>query len=314
MSRSNSLKTILVACWFGVFAVPVSSLAEPVRVVATFSILGDMVQRIGGNRVLVTTLVGANSDPHVYHPTPTDARAVSEADIFFVNGMGFEGWLDRLQEAADFDGLQVTATEGVDAIASADEKHGDEEHGGEEHTEHHHGAKDPHAWHSLTNAEIYVRNIVIGMTKIDAAGSAYYEQNLNSYLAGLRALDEEIRSLMAILPQAQRTVVTSHDAFNYFGREYGLAFLAPLGMSTEAEASAKDVARLIEQIRRHDISAVFIENFGDPRLVQQIARETGAVVGGTLYPGALSDEDGPVSTYLDMMRHNANVIHDALKE
>ena len=326
MNGSISLKTALVAFWFGVLAAPATTLAEPVRVVATFSILGDMVQRIGGDRVMVTTLVGADGDTHVYQPTPADARAISEAQVLIVNGLGFEGWLDRLRDAASFEGLMVTATEGVDVIESAEgvhdkhdaheeDEHGDE-HGHDEHDDEHghhdHGPEDPHAWQSLVSAETYVRNIARGLREVDAGGAAHYARNLEDYLEQLRSLNSEIKAQFATLSEARRTIVTAHDAFAYFGREYGLVFLAPLGFSTEAEASAKDVAQLIEQIRREEISAVFIENFGDPRLVEQIARETGANVGGTLYPGALSGPDGPAATYLDMIRHNANTLFDAL--
>ena len=352
MNGTISLKTALVAFWFGVLAAPATTLAEPVRVVATFSILGDMVQRIGGDRVMVTTLVGADGDTHVYQPTPADARAISEAQVLIVNGLGFEGWLDRLRDAASFEGLMVTATEGVDVIESAegvhdkhdeheedehgdehghdehDDEHGHDEHDGEhgdqhghdehddehgdQHGHHDHGPEDPHAWQSLVSAETYVRNIARGLREVDAGGAAHYARNLEDYLEQLRSLNSEIKAQFATLSEARRTIVTAHDAFAYFGREYGLVFLAPLGFSTEAEASAKDVAQLIEQIRREEISAVFIENFGDPRLVEQIARETGANVGGTLYPGALSGPDGPAATYLDMIRHNANTLFDAL--
>lgn len=314
MNRSSFLKTLLLALSLGLHAVPASSLAESLRVVTTFSILGDMAQRIGGKRVTVTTLVGADSDTHVYQPTPADARAVNEAQVLIVNGLGFEGWLDRLHDAADFEGLLVTATEGIDVIENAKGRHEDDEHADEGHAQHDHGPDDPHAWQSLPNAEIYLENIVGGLTKEDSAGASYYAENLQNYIEELRGLDMDIRAQFTTLPENRRTVVTAHDAYAYFGREYELVFLAPLGFSTESEASAKDVVQLIEQIRHDGISAVFLDSFGDPRLVQQIARETGASVGGTLYPGALSGSDGPAATYLDMIRHNANTLYDALKE
>ncbi len=323
-------------------AAPEAARADaPTRVVATFSILGDMVGRIGGEHVALTTLVGPDGDTHVYQPTPADARAVSEAEVLVVNGLDFEGWLDRLVEAAEFDGTHIVATAGIDAIAyeegdahghddhaedhaeGKDHRHDDEhadgdDHGHADHAEagghdhHDHGAFDPHAWQSLTSAVAYVDAITAALATADPANATAFYENRAAYVAEIEALDREIRDMMAALPEDRRTVVTSHDAFQYFGRDYGLTFLAPQGLSTESEASAKDVARLIEQMREQTISAVFIESISDPRLIEQIANETGATVGGTLYPGALSGPDGPAPTYLDMMRHNATTLAQAL--
>ncbi len=349
---------------------------EPVPVIATFSILGDMVERIGGEHVRVTTLVGPDGDAHVYQPTPADARAVSEADLLFVNGLDFEGWIDRLVDASGFDGTHVVATGGIEPIAFEDDHdehgddhgdehaedehhddHGDEnaedehhdEHGdehagdehhddhgdehaedehhddhGDEHAEgehhdehgdehaHHHGAFDPHAWQSLANGEIYARNIAEALAAADPDNAESYRTNAGAYLAEMRALDAEIFALVEALPSGARTVVTSHDAFGYFAARYGLTFEAPQGLSTESEPSAADVAELIEQIREEGITAVFVETITDNRLLEQIARETGATIGGTLYSDALSGPDGPASTYLDMMRHNATTLSQAL--
>ena len=316
---------------------------KPIPVVATFSILGDMVKRIGGERVAVTTLVGPDGDTHVYQPTPADARAVSEAKILVVNGLQFEGWLDRLIEASDFRGVRVVATHGIEPIAFDDEhdehdehaEHDHDEHAERDHDEHaehdhdehdeddkhaeahdheghDHGAFDPHAWQSLRNAAVYVDSITASLAKADPGNAGVFYRNREAYVAEIEALDSEIREIVARLPAGSRTVVTSHDAFAYFGREYGLTFIAPQGLSTESEASAKDVARLIGQIRDEGIRAVFMENIGDPRLLKRIADETGAVIGGTLYPGALSRPDGPAPTYLDMMRHNATTLAQAL--
>ncbi|WP_305971805.1 MULTISPECIES: metal ABC transporter substrate-binding protein [unclassified Mameliella] len=304
--------------------------AEPARVVATFSILGDMVERIGGEFVDVTTLVGPDGDAHVYQPTPAAARSVSEAQVLVVNGLEFEGWLDRLVDASDFDGTRVVATTGIEPIAFEDDHYDDHDHHddhddhGDEHAEdahhddhddhddHHHGAFDPHAWQSLRNAVIYVDNITAALAQADPENAATFYQNRAAYVAEIEALDAEIRAIVAELPADRRTVVTSHDAFQYFGRDYGLTFLAPQGLSTESEASAQDVAHLIEEMRDQGISAVFIENIADSRLLQQIANETGATIGGTLYPGALSGPAGPAPTYLDMMRHNAKTLAQAL--
>ena len=330
---------------------------RPIPVVATFSILGDMVKHIGGEHIDVTTLVGPDGDTHVYQPTPADARAVSEARVLVVNGLQFEGWLDRLIDASDFRGIRLVATEGIEPIAfdgehdqgdnlevhaeeaGHDHDHDDQAEAGddrdrEEHAEaatrdhdddhddeahaeagddhHDHGAFDPHAWQSLGHAVAYVDNITAALAQADPANAADFYQNRAAYDAEIEALDAEIRESMAGLPADRRIVVTSHDAFQYFGRDYGLTFIAPQGLSTESEASAKDVARLIQQIRERDIRAVFIENVADPRLLKRIADETGAAIGGTLYPGALSGPDGPAPTYLDMMRHNATTLAQAL--
>jgi len=299
---------------------------KPVPVVATFSILGDMVERIGSEHVAVTTLVGPDGDAHVYQPTPADARAVSNAKVLVVNGLEFEGWLDRLIDASDFNGIRAKATDGIKPIAFEEgddhekhddhAKHDDKKHDDHEkhddHDDQHHGAFDPHAWQSLRNAVIYVDNITATLSKADPSNAAAFYMNRAAYVAEIEALDADIRAIVAKLPADRRKIVTSHDAFQYFGHEYRLTFLAPQGLSTESEASAKDIAHLIEQMREQKISAVFIENISDPRLLKQIASETGAAIGGTLYPGALSGPDGPAPTYLDMMRHNAMALAQAL--
>ncbi len=384
------LGSAFVALALSLFAPMTAQSNESMRVVATFSILGDMVENIAGDHVSVITLVGPDGDTHVYQPTPAAARAVSEADILIVNGLEFEGWLDRLIDATDFDGMRVVATAGIEPIAFDDghddhgeahrdddhghddhgeahhdddhghddhgeahhdddhghddhgeahhdddhghddhgEAHHDDDHGHDDHGEahhdgdhdehadghhdHHHGAFDPHAWQSLRNAVIYVDNITAALAQADPAHAATFYRNRAAYVAEIEMLDAEIREIVTSLPADRRTIVTSHDAFQYFGRDYGLTFLAPQGISTESEASAKDVARLIERIRDEGISAVFVENITDGRLLEQIANETGASVGGTLYPGALSAPDGPAPSYLEMIRHNAMTLAQAL--
>lgn len=455
-SRKLLLKsaTALVALSF---AAPTVALADGhTKVVATFSILGDMVERVGGDHIELTTIVGPDGDAHVYQPTPQDARAVSEADVLIVNGLEFEGWLERLTEAAGFDGELVVATAGIDAIpfeegGEDDDEHDDhadhDEHGHGEHafewagvfdlaagtykwsfakvdggyadpamkmvileasdieaseelaegllaaetsvdkadgdvlvasdaaytlnfddtkdmtvftveiakagqytffTEHmpfefeadehffkdlaaadvepiaqepdadhghhghHHGAFDPHAWQSIDNALVYVDNIATALAAADSDHTEMFNANRDGYVAELKALDAEIDGLMTALPEEDRTVVTAHDAFGYFAATYDIKFLAPVGMSTESEASAADVAKLITQIREEGIKAVFVEAITDNRLLEQIANETGASIGGTLFSDALSGEDGPASTYVDMMRHNAQTLAGAL--
>ena len=303
---------------------PMASWAEePIPVVATFSILGDMVKRIGGEHIALTTLVGPDGDTHVYQPTPKAARSVAEADVLFLNGLDFEGWLERLAEAASFDGTMVVATNGVVPIAFDDhDDHDDEKHDDhddrddhddhDDHAGHDHGAFDPHAWQSLENAVIYVNNIAAGLAQADPENAGDYYTNRAAFVAEVEVLKSEVDAMMKNLPSDKRTVVTAHDAFGYFGATYDLTFVAPQGISTDSEVSAGDLAALITQIREESISAVFIESLTDNRMIEQIANETGATIGGMLYAGALSAQSGPASNYLDMMRHNATTLFEAL--
>lgn len=332
LDRRHLLKSTAVALALTTFT-PALAADDRLKVVATFSILGDMVSEIGGEHVSLTTLVGPNGDAHVYQPVPTDARAVSEAKVLFVNGLAYEGWLDRLVKASGFDGERVIATAGITPLAfEEEENHGDEhgeDHDGEadhkddehaehkddghdDHAHHDHGEFDPHAWQSLANAVTYVDNIAAALSKADPANASSYYENRARYVAEIEALEAEVSAMFAALPEDARTVVTPHDAFGYFADAYGLRFVAPQGLSTESEASAKDVAGLIRQIRDENIKAVFLENVADTRLLEQVAKETGAVIGGSLYSDALSEPDGPAGTYLDMIRHNTQTLAGAL--
>ena len=339
-SLRSTLKSATALAAF-TLSFPMASWAEePIPVVATFSILGDMVERIGGEHIALTTLVGPDGDSHVYQPTPKAARSVAESDVLFLNGLDFEGWLERLAEAASFDGAMVVATNGVVPIAfddhddHDDEKHDDhddhDDHNDEKHDEHddhddhddekhddhaghNHGAFDPHAWQSLENAVIYANNIAAGLAQADPENAGDYYANRAAFVAEVEMLSADIEAMMKSLPADKRTVVTQHDAFGYFAATYDLTFVAPQGLSTESEVSAGDVAALITQIREESISAVFIESITDNRMMKQIANETGATIGGTLYSDALSAQSGPASTYLDMMRHNATTLFDALE-
>ena len=332
-SLRSALKSATALAAFSL-SFPLASWAEePLPVVATFSILGDMVERIGGEHIALTTLVGPDGDAHVYQPTPKAARSVAEADVLFLNGLEFEGWLERLAEAASFGGAMVVATKGVVPIAFDDhdehddhddhdehddhddhaehDKHDDhDDH--DDHAGHDHGAFDPHAWQSLENAVIYANNIAAGLAQADPENAGDYYANRAAFITEVETLRADIGAMMKSLPADKRTVVTPHDAFGYFAATYDLTFVAPQGMSTDSEVSAADVAALITQIREESISAVFIESITDNRMMQQIANETGATIGGTLYSDALSAQSGPASTYLDMMRHNATTLFDAL--
>ncbi len=274
---------------------------EKLKVVATFSILGDLVRNVGGDRVELTTLVGPNGDAHVYTPTPADARRLTEAKIVFANGLKFEGWIERLVKSSGTKATRVEASKGIKTLKE------------EEHGHHHgHGGADPHAWQSVGNAKVYVANIRDALIAADAEGKATYEANAGSYLAKLDALEAEMKGLVAGIPADRRRIITSHDAFRYFEDAYGIDFVAPQGVSTESEASAKDVARIIQQIKREKVSAVFVENVSDARLMERIAKETGAKVGEKVYSDALSEPNGPAGTYIDMMRHNIRAFSAAM--
>ena len=314
-SLRSALKSATALAAFSL-SFPLASWAEePLPVVATFSILGDMVERIGGEHIALTTLVGPDGDAHVYQPTPKVARSVAEADVLFLNGLEFEGWLERLAEAASFGGAMVVATKGVVPIAfddHDDHDNHDEHDDHDDHAGHDHGAFNPHAWQSLENAVIYANNIAAGLAQADPENAGDYYANRAAFITEVETLRADIGAMMKSLPADKRTVVTPHDAFGYFAATYDLTFVAPQGMSTDSEVSAADVAALITQIREESISAVFIESITDNRMMQQIANETGATIGGTLYSDALSAQSGPASTYLDMMRHNATTLFDAL--
>ena len=275
--------------------------ADKVKAVASFSILGDMVRQVGGDREDVVTLVGPDGDAHVFSPTPADAKALASSQLFFVNGLGFEGWMERLEKSSGFKGTTIVASHGVKPHTMV------EEEGGEAET-----VTDPHAWQDLANGKLYVANIRDGLIAADPAGKAVYEANAKTYLDAIAAEEAAVKQALGALPEARRRIITSHDAFGYFGAAYGLEIIAPEGVSTESEASAQDVAKIIRQIKAEKIPAVFIENITDHRLLDQIARETGAKIGGTLYSDALSPPRGPAPSYLDMFRHNVGTLTAAL--
>jgi zinc/manganese transport system substrate-binding protein len=273
--------------------------AQPkLPVVASFSILGDLVKNVGGERVAVATLVGPNGDAHVYSPSPADAKTLSQAKLVFTNGLGFEGWIGRLVKSSNTRAPNVVVSKGVKPRKSADA--------------HDHGGGDPHAWQSVANVKLYVANIRDALAAADPAGRDAYAANAAAYLERLDALDREVRAAVARIAPERRRIITTHDAFGYFQDAYGLAFVAPQGVSTDAEASARDLARIIQQVRKQKIPAVFLENVSDPRLLQRIAEETGAKIGGTLYSDALTDEKGPAPTYIDLIRHNIRTLSAAL--
>ena len=268
---------------------------QRVNVVASFSILGDLVKNVGGDRVNVTILVGPDGDVHVYTPAPADARKIADAKLLVINGLGLEGWLPRLLQSAGSKAPIVTATKGIAPLKLGSDA-------------------DPHAWQSVANAKIYVANISDALVAADPAGAEVLRANAQAYLAKLDALDREVREAVANIPPGRRKVISTHDAFGYLAAAYGIEFIAPLGVSTESEASARDIAGIIREIRTEKIPAVFLENISDPRLIRRIAAETGARVGGTLYSDSLTDEKGDAPTYIELVRHNIKALTGALAD
>ncbi|CAB3713040.1 metal ABC transporter substrate-binding protein [Achromobacter kerstersii] len=342
--RRRALLAMAGVCLSAVFGV--SHAAEPLKAVASFSILGDIVREVGGNDVSLTTLVGPDGDAHEYEPTPGDAKKLSAARVLFVNGLEFETWLPKLTKASGFAGQTVVASQGITPRKFAGDGHGDKhdehDHGhdhdhdhkedhkdgpkdgpkdghkdghkdGQQDGHHHHGDADPHAWQSLANGVIYARNVAEGLAAADPAHADAYRQRATAYIAKLEALDARAKQTFGAIPAERRKVVTSHDAFGYFGDAYGVTFISAMGVSTDAEPSAGEVARIIEQVKRDKVPAVFIENITSPKLVQQIARETGAKVGGTLYSDALSKPGQPGATYLEMFEWNVRQLAAALQ-
>jgi zinc/manganese transport system substrate-binding protein len=281
-----------------VFLLLVTS-AAPVRaqdrmnVVASFSILGDFVRNVGGERVSVTTLVGPDGDVHVYTPAPADAKKIADAKLVVINGLGLEGWLPRLVQSAGSKATLVTASQGITPRRLGSDA-------------------DPHAWQSVANARIYVANIRDTLVAADPASAEVYRANAERYLTKFDALEREVREAVAQIPQARRKVISTHDAFGYFASAYGIEFIAPQGVSTESEVSARDIARIITQVRAAKIPAVFLENISDDRLMRRISTETGARIGGTLFSDSLTGEKGDAPTYIDMVRHNIRALTSAL--
>ena len=303
----------LVALFALAFTALSAQAQAPVQAVASFSILGDLVRQVGGDRVRVNVLVGPGSDAHVFQPTPAQARQVGQAQVVFSNGLGFEGWMSRLLMTAGYKGQQVVVSRGILPIREGGHHDDKGDHKGHKHTLQDDDETDPHAWQSVGNAKVFVKNIAQGLCRADPTGCDGYDRNAKAYVARLDALDSEIRAAWAPIPAAQRKVITSHDAFGYYARDFSVKFLAPQGVSTESEASAKGVARLVRQIKHEQIKALFVENISDPRLIAQIGRETGVKPSGELFSDSLSAADGAAPTYIDMMRFNTRVLTTAVR-
>lgn len=282
----------ILLCVLMLIASPLHA-AEQLKVVASFSILADFVRNVGGDRINLTTLVGADSDVHVYAPAPSDAKRIADAKLVIVNGLGLEGWLPRLVQSSGSKAQVVIVSAGIAPLKLG-------------------SAADPHGWQSVPNAKIYVTDIANALAAVDPDDAEFFRARAKAYLEKLETLDREVRAAVAKIPQERRKMISTHDAFGYFAAEYGVQFIAPLGVSTETEPSARDIATIIGQIKAQKIPAVFLENISDDRLIRRIAAETGSKVGGTLISDGLTGEKGPAPTYIDMVRHNIKALTSAL--
>jgi zinc/manganese transport system substrate-binding protein len=292
MRRFQAWLILLVLAASGAALSPARA-QDRLNVVTSFSILGDFVRNVGGESVSVTSLVGPDGDVHVYMPAPADAKTIADAKLLVINGFGLEGWLPRLLQASGSKASIVTATQGIAPLKLGSDA-------------------DPHAWQSVANAKIYVANIRDALIAANPADAEAFKANAENYLTKLDGLDREVRQAVAQIPPGRRKVISTHDAFGYFAAGYGIEFIAPLGVSTESEVSARDIAKIITQVKKSGIPAVFLENISDDRLMRRISAETGAKVGGTLYSDALTDEKGVAPTYIDMVRHNIKALTSAL--
>ncbi len=263
--------------------------SKHLKIVTTFSILGDFVQEIGKDKVVIS-IVGPNSDAHTYQPTPKDVCQIAQADLIFINGLGFEGWIERLIESSGYKGPIVTATQGIKPLLVNAPGEGE--------------APDPHAWNTIENAKIYIKNIFEALSELDPDQKDFYLKNYEEYLEKLEALEGEIQTAFKSIPLDSRKIITAHDAFGYYGKAYGVAFLAPVGTNTADEPSAKEMAKLVEEIRNNKIKMIFVENITNKKLIQQLAEETGVEIGPEIYSDALSEKNQPGYNYLALMRHN----------
>ncbi|WP_331255382.1 metal ABC transporter substrate-binding protein [Candidatus Bealeia paramacronuclearis] len=271
-------------------------MAAPLKVVTSFSILADMTKEVGGEWIDVKPIVGPNQDTHVYEPRPSDLKNVAQADLIIINGLGFEGWIERLTQSSGYQKEVAVATQGLQPHRM--------NHDGQE-------VPDPHAWHSPQNALIYVENISNALQKVIPEHAADIQKRATSYQEKIKVLDQEMKDTFSIIPIEKRKVITAHDGFGYLGQDYDITFLAPLGISTDSEPSAHQLAVLIKQIHHEGIKAIFIENISNPRLLEQMASEAGVSLQGVLYSDALSAPGTEADTYLKMMHHNIGVLKKA---
>lgn len=288
------IKNIITACLL-LFSL-LSYSQEKINVVSSASIFQDMAKNIGGDKITSTSIVPIGGDPHTYTPKPSDVELVSSADLILINGLTFEGWINELIENSGTKAKVVLITEGIEPIKS----------------EKYHNASDPHAWMDASKGVQYAYNISAGLAAVDPKNTLFYADNGARYAAEIKKADQYIISKIATIPKAKRILITSHDAFQYYGRAYGITLNAIIGISTESEAQSKDVQRVVDVIRKSNIPAVFIESTINPKLLQQIASDTGVKIGGELYADSIGEEESDAPTYIEMLRHNTDVIVNAL--
>lgn len=288
--------------------------ASPIPVVASFSVLGDLVKVVGADRVTVTMLVGYDEDAHAFEPKPSDAKKIVASQLMVINGLHFEPWAVKLAKSASYKGDILIASKGIKPLAKQKKSgHQDEDHEEAGHHHHEHGDQDPHAWQNPNNVKTYVRNIAQALSKIDPASAEFYKANAQTYIKELESLDSAITAQLASIPVAKRKVITSHNAFSYFGTQYQVTFMAAEGVNSKAEPSAKAIAQLIQQIKREKIKAIFLENMKNPKLIEQVSKEAGVTVGAVLYSDALSSKAESGASYLKMMRYNLQLLAEGMK-
>lgn len=267
------------------------------KIVASASMISDIASNVIGDLHEIDMIVPIGGDPHLHEPTPSNARLVAAGDLILINGLTFEGWINELIENSGTTGDIVTVTNGVNVLTSQT----------------YHNSADPHAWMDVSNGVIYARNIRDAIIKLDPDNAAVFNANFDSYSKKLISLDKEIEMAIQTIPEERRILITSHDAFQYYGRKYNIRLEAIMGISTEAEAQTADIIRVNRVIKENKVPAVFIESTINPKMVQQLATDNKVTVGGQLYADSLGDTDSPAATYINMLRYNTNTIVAALK-
>jgi zinc/manganese transport system substrate-binding protein len=281
--------------------------AQPITVAASFSILADVTRQVGQDRVNVVEIVEAEKDVHTFQPSPTDVKKIASAKLVLVNGLGLEGWIMRMVKASGNKNKVISIAEQLPSLLKEESHHHHHHHG------HEHSHYDPHVWQDPVLMKEYVHHIAQALIAVDPSGKAYYEANAKAYNAQLDTLHSWVEKSLAVIPKAKRRVITSHDAFAYLGQRYHIQFMSPQGGSTESEASAKDVAKLVQYIRKTGVRALFIENISNPRLMETLANEAQVKVGGKLYSDALA-KTAPANTYLGMYRYNIETLLKGLHQ
>ncbi len=297
INQFTFLKFILLIFIGIIFFSPLEA-QKKYKVLATASIFSDMAKNIATDEIEVESIVPIGSDPHLYEPTPNDVKAVSAADLILVNGLGFEGWLKKLIDNSGTSAKIVVITNGIEAIQNLSYKN----------------TADPHAWMNVQNGLIYIKNIKNALIELDPTGKLEYEFNYGIYKQQLETLDDYVVQKISEIPEHKRVLITSHDAFQYYGRRYRITLEPVLGVSTEAEVQTADIRRIISVIRKNEIPTVFIETTVNPKLLQQIAMDNNVSIGGSLFSDSIGDLNSPAPSYYDMIKYNTDTIVEGLKK